>query len=74
MAINGVIFKEIKYFTRLNFNFFRITFCPRACNKVADALAKYGAGAGLSFPVLWPNGAPDFVQNLVASDAAVLFG
>ena len=40
----------------------------------ADALAKYGAGAGLPFPALWSNDAPDFVQNLIASDAAVLFG
>lgn len=72
-SINGVLFREIKYFAHLNFNFFRISFCPRACNKVADALARYGAGSGLSSPAVWPDGAPEFVHDL-ASDIAELFG
>ena len=46
LAINGILFKEIKYFACLKFNFFRISYCPRVCNKVADALAMYGAVSG----------------------------
>ena len=46
----------------------------RVCNKVADALAMYGAVSGLSSPAVWPDGAPEFVHELVASEVAELFG
>lgn len=50
MALNGILFQEIKCFARLNFSSFHISYCPRACNKVADALASYGAESGLTSP------------------------
>ena len=46
LAINGILFKEIKYFACLKFNFFRISYCPRVCNQVTDALAMYAAVSG----------------------------
>ena len=48
LAANGVLFKEIIFLARLNFNQVVFSFCPRKCNKVADALA----------PVMWPDQAP----------------
>jgi hypothetical protein len=38
MAVNGSLFKEIKFFARLNFSMFEIKYCPRSCNKVADVI------------------------------------
>ena len=64
LAANGVLFKEIRCFASLNFNQVVFSFCPRKCNKVADALA----------PVMWPDQAPEFVDALVASDSAELSG
>uniref|UniRef100_A0A453M720 RNase H type-1 domain-containing protein n=1 Tax=Aegilops tauschii subsp. strangulata TaxID=200361 RepID=A0A453M720_AEGTS len=43
LSPNGVLFREIKAFTTLNFSDFSIINCPRACNKVADVLALYGS-------------------------------
>jgi hypothetical protein len=57
----------------MNFSSFFIKHRPRACNKVADALATHGATLG-DAPAVWPDGAPDFVYGLVASDLAVLNG
>lgn len=74
MALNGILFKEIKCFAQLNFSSFHISYCPRACNKVADALASFGAGSGLTSSTVWLDGAPEFVHNLVASDIVELFG
>ena len=34
----GIVFREIKIFVNLNFFFFKIVFCPRGCNTVADSL------------------------------------
>lgn len=50
------------------------SFCPRACNKVADVLASFGAESDLIAPVMWPDQAPEFVHGLVASNSAELFG
>ncbi|XP_048552197.1 uncharacterized protein LOC125532061 [Triticum urartu] len=74
LAANGVLFKEIRCFASLNFNQVVFSFCPRACNKVADALASFGAESDLIATVMWPDQAPEFVHGLVASDCAELFG
>jgi ribonuclease HI len=70
LSVNGHLFREIKFLARLNFSSFSIKYCPRACNKVADALATYGANSGLLSPAVWPDGVPEFVQCLVDSDSA----
>ena len=72
MAINGNLFKEIKYFVNVNFSCCKINYCPRTCNKVADAIAKYGANLDQSCVRIWQESAPDFVNVLLASDFAVL--
>jgi ribonuclease HI len=70
LSVNGHLFREIKCFASLNFSSFSIKFCPRACNKAADALATYGMSLGHESPAIWPDGAPEFVQVFVASDLA----
>ena len=72
LALNGTLFREIRFQTSFNFASFRISYCPRACNKVADALATHGAKLACSPPDVWPGFAPDFVCVLVASDIAEL--
>jgi hypothetical protein len=66
----GHLFREIKCFASLNFSSFSIKFCPRACNKAADALATYGMSLGHESPAIWPDGALEFLQVFVASDLA----
>ena len=44
----------------------------RSCNKVADAIAKYGANLDQNCVRIWQESAPDFVNVLLASDFAVL--
>ena len=74
LSANGTLITEIRFFASCNFTYAGFLFCPRACNKVADALPAYGADAGLVSPAFWPDQAPAFVHNLVASDVAELFG
>jgi ribonuclease HI len=70
LSVNGHLFREIKFLTSLNFSSFSIKYCPRACNKVADAMATYGAKLGHQSQAVWPDGAPEFVHGLVDSDRA----
>jgi ribonuclease HI len=74
LALNGALFKEIKYQARLNFVSFSISYCPRACNKVADAMALYGAKLERAPPAFWLGSAPSFACDLVTSDLAGLSG
>jgi ribonuclease HI len=74
LSLNGVLFREIKAFALLNFTSFSITFCPRACNKLADACATYGAKLDRQPQSVWLVDAPVFVRDIVASDKAVLSG
>jgi ribonuclease HI len=66
LAVNGHLFREIKYLARLNFSIFDINYCPWACNSVADALATYGAKSVTSSHIIWLEGAPEFVHVFVA--------
>ena len=70
LSVNGHLFRVIKFLTSLNFSSFSIKYCPRACNKVADAMATYGAKVGHQSPAIWPDGAPEFVHGLVDNDRA----
>ena len=70
LAPNGVLFREIKSFVKLNFSVFTILYCPRACNMVADSLATYGAKMVMDSQAVWPGHAPTFVHALVSSDIA----
>jgi ribonuclease HI len=72
LSRNGAIFREIKFQLSLNFFIFRISYCPRACNRVADAMAAHGAKLGPRSQAVWLGYAPDFVSVLVASDIAGL--
>jgi hypothetical protein len=73
LSLNGVLFREIKFFAMLNFTSFSISFCPRACNKFADACATYGAKLDQQPQVVWQGDAPAFVRDIVASGKAVLW-
>ena len=42
LAPNGVLFREINALAMLHFSSFSISFCPRVCNNVVDALATHG--------------------------------
>jgi hypothetical protein len=70
LARNGAIFREIKFQLSLNFSLFRISYCPRTCNPITDAMAAHGAKLGPRSQAVWPGCAPDFVSVLVASDIA----
>ena len=72
LAVNGSLFREIKFLANLNFSTFEIKYCPRACNKVAHVLANYGVKLDQNNSVSWFQEAPDFVNILLASDFAVL--
>jgi hypothetical protein len=65
-----VLIKEIKEPIFLNFICFRVNFCPRACNNVADVLAAFSAKLSGEPHILWLRHAPAFAQVLVASDLA----
>jgi hypothetical protein len=67
---NGVLFKEIKESLFLNFICFSFTFCLRACNKVVDVIAAYGARLCDESVAIWPDHAPAFTHVVVASDLA----
>lgn len=47
LSTNGNLFKEIRCFASLNFTHVGFSYCPRACNKVADALAHLVQTQGL---------------------------
>jgi hypothetical protein len=54
IAANGVLFKEIKSLSMLNFNSCSFSFCPRVCNNVANTLASFGAKLVHLPQAVWP--------------------
>jgi hypothetical protein len=66
----GVIFRDIRAFIRLNFWSVDVTFVPRTCNKVAHLIAAYGAHQNAE-RLLWPENVLDDVKGLVASESVV---
>jgi ribonuclease HI len=71
LAVNGHLFREIKYLANMYFNYFDVCYCPRTCNNVADVLASFGVNLGSDSPVIWLEEMPEFVKNLVASEPVV---
>jgi hypothetical protein len=69
----GVIYRNLRIFMLLNFNSFEFVFTPRTCNKLAHALATYGASRQ-DKKIIWPEMLPNDVRVLVASTSAVSSG
>jgi hypothetical protein len=69
LAPEGIIYKDIRSFVRLNFISVEFSFCPRVCNKVAHAIAALGACQPEPM-LLWSESIPNSVCNLVASEFA----
>jgi ribonuclease HI len=70
MAEVGGQLYELKSLISGSFSNFLCKFSPRPCNKVAHALAAKGLMASQGDGLRWET-TPDFVFDLVASDAAV---
>lgn len=52
---------------------FRVSFCPRECNKVADALASIGCNSPENTVLSWDN-TPPGVEDLVVDDSVENMG
>jgi ribonuclease HI len=69
LAPEAVLFRDIRSFIRLNFGVVEVRFAPRECNKLAHALAAYGA-AHVEDRVHWVDMVPDGVRCVAASESA----
>jgi hypothetical protein len=69
-APEGVLYRDIRIFSQLNFSNCHFMFSPRSCNKVAHALTALGAD-GASPCRMWHEDVPDSVKVLVASESTV---
>lgn len=69
LAPEGIVYREARMLIRPNFSDVSFHYAPRTCNKVAHALALGCNGHEPSR--LWPEGAPDDVRMILASDLAV---
>ena len=70
LAPKGILFREIRAFASLNFNSVSFNFSPRACNKLAHALAAYGARRQV-VQERWSKDLPDDVH---VREASILAG
>jgi hypothetical protein len=69
LAPEGVLFRDMRIFMRLNFNTYHVTHVSRACNNVAHSLAAYGSNQE-EVRLLWPDNVPAVVNFMVASESA----
>ena len=69
LAPEGVLYRDLKSFIRLNFLSASFCFAPRTCNKIAHELARWGVNQTQD-RLLWPGGVTTFVNVLVASESA----
>uniref|UniRef100_A0ACD5U881 Uncharacterized protein n=1 Tax=Avena sativa TaxID=4498 RepID=A0ACD5U881_AVESA len=69
LSPEGVIFRDIRFFIRLNFISVEISFAPRICNKLAHELAALGSSheAGRQY---WVDSVPAAVRSIAASESA----
>jgi hypothetical protein len=67
LAPEGIIFRDIRSFVQLNFISFKFSYYPRACNKIAHALAAIGAKQ-VESRLVWIDSIPDSVNVLMASE------
>jgi ribonuclease HI len=69
LAPEGVLFRDMRIFMKLNFNSYQVTHVSRTCNNVAHSLAAYGSNQEV-IRLLWPDDVPDVVNVVVASESA----
>jgi ribonuclease HI len=69
LAPEGVVYRDLRIFIRLNFNSVKVSYAPRSCNNVAHALADYGARRR-ELRQLWPESLPNDVIVRVVSGGA----
>jgi ribonuclease HI len=70
-ALEGIINRDPRIYLRGNFNSAEVGHVPRDCNKVAHALATFGAREH-NPRLIWPEDVPDFVRVYAADDLAQL--
>jgi hypothetical protein len=70
LAPEGVLFRDLRIFIRLNFLSHNISFVSRDCNNVAHLLAARGARQ-VEVRLWWPDDVPDDVISVVTSESAV---
>jgi hypothetical protein len=69
LSPEGVIFRDTRLFISLNFGAVDISYAPRVCNKVAHALAAYGARHEVDREV-WVDMIPHDVMDVAVSEFA----
>jgi hypothetical protein len=69
LAPEGVIYRDIRSFIRLNFSNISFSFQPRVCNKMAHELAAIGA-SGDDLKRGWLGDLPSSVSVIVDSEIA----
>lgn len=69
LAPQGIFYRDMRQFIRLNFSVVSYMHVPRACNKIAHELAAMGSN-GRESSRLWSEDIPQFVNVLVASECA----
>lgn len=73
LAVLGGLVLQMKKFIALAFLSFRVGYCPRECNKVADALAAFGCNSPDNTVLSW-DGTPPGVEDLVIDDSIETMG
>jgi predicted Ser/Thr protein kinase len=68
-TMEGVVYRDIRSFIRLNFSSASFSYCPRNCNKLAHNLAAVGVRRQ-EVRSLWLESLPDDVICLVTSMSA----
>jgi hypothetical protein len=61
LALEGIIYRDIRSFVRLNFISAKFIFCPRTCNKVAHAMTALGASQ-TERQILWLESVPNCLR------------
>lgn len=69
----GGLLLEAKNIITSSFVSCQFSYCPRECNKVADAIASIGCNSPLNTDLVW-DGVPPGVEDLVVGDYAASLG
>jgi ribonuclease HI len=72
-AHEGIVYRDLRLFMNLSFNYFELSHVPRTCNKLAHEIAAYGA-TWLDTELLWPEPLPSDVLVWLDSLSAVPSG
>jgi hypothetical protein len=65
----GIIYRDSRAFLRLHFSDVMFSFAPRSCNKIAHAMAAYGASRQAD-KQLWLEALPNDAHVMVTSTFA----